>query len=64
VFHEKVKIKLGLHTRRLVLRLARATALRPQRDFQNFQIEYYLIITLGLKFPNGHSFGPSMTHEV
>jgi hypothetical protein len=54
-------IRLGLHTRRLFCRLARAVA---KKVFQNFQIEYYRTMALGLKFSNSQNFGPSATYEV
>jgi hypothetical protein len=50
------------HARCLVGRLART--LTKNVSSQIFQIEYYRIITLGLKFSNSHNSWPSMTYEV
>ena len=49
--HVKISSMLGLYTRRLFGRLARAMTtdviIKISRDYRNLQIEYYRIITVG-----------------
>ena len=54
-------IMLGFRARCLFGQLA---SYNHNREFPNFQIEYYRIIALGLKFLIGQNFQPSMTYEV